>query len=69
MKTGDKVWLFMPTTQEITYAKMESETRVQKSRFVSVKFRCGVTLSGLKPGFDVFPTREALCEHYKKIFE
>ena len=69
MKPGDKVWVFMPTTQEITYARMESETRVQKCRFISVRFSSGVTLGGLKPGFDVFPTREALCEHYKKIFE
>ena len=69
MKPGDMVWVFLPTTQEITYARMESETRVQKNRFISVRFRCGVTLGGLKPGFDVFPSREALCEYYRKIFE
>lgn len=69
MKPGDKVWLFMPTTQEITYAEMQSETRSQKYRFISVRFRCGVTLGGLQENFDVFPTREALCEHYRKIFE
>ena len=61
MKPGDKVWWFDNTTQTIEH---ETITEVGKSRgTVYTRFHI------FHIGTQAFPTREALCEHYRKIFE
>lgn len=66
MKPGDKVWVWNawgPKTHEI-----ESGTLLEIGYMAYVKLsnrdRAYVFLAD-----EVFPTREALCEHYRKIFE
>lgn len=67
MKPGDKVWLILEgwcTVGEIVSGTIEYITG--DLAMVSFDFRMnprGVSLKLL------FPTREALCEHYRKIFE
>ena len=70
MKPGDKVWFYMNITEEIVVATVTDvfKTPVGKT-FIQIRFDEGGTVGGLTPNFDVFPTREALCEHYRKIFE
>lgn len=69
MKPGDKVWVFddfdTPTIRE---AILVSIIKVKNKR---TKF-CFVFETNRDMEFcsyNVFPTREALCEHYRKIFE
>ena len=71
MKPGDKVWFYDHDKQEITTARVISyESVFDDGDFVTVQFDDTDTRAvGLKDGVDVFPTRDALCEHYRKIFE
>lgn len=65
MKPGDKVWVFTATTQEIVQGKVVK--RVFDDVF-EIYLGDGRRCGGV-PFVSVFPTREALCEHYKKIFK
>ena len=61
MKPGDKVWWFDARTQTI-----------ECSTITYVNERAGNVYTYDKVlwlGPEGFPTREALCEHYRKIFE
>lgn len=61
MKPGDKVWWFDARTQTIECGEA-----------LEVNERGGVVYTydkSLWLGREAFPTREALCEHYRKIFE
>lgn len=64
MKPGDKVWFFHSGTQTI-----KSEPALTVMEYpngligVTTMLECGAL------NRDIFPTREALCEHYRKIFE
>ena len=64
MKPGDKVWVFHSGTQQIK--EVAALTVVEYSHgvvWITTEFECGIF------NRDVFPTREALCEHYRNIFE
>lgn len=61
MKPGDKVWWFDARTQTI-----ECSIVCNTNERGNIVFT--YTLA-LVVGHDGFPTREALCEHYRKIFE
>jgi len=61
MKPGDKVWVFDAGHQKIVSIKV-----IQGGEYVVA---AGKSMVLFRPGFDCFPTREALCEHYRKIFE
>lgn len=70
LKKGDKVWFYMNITEEIVSATVADVFKTPNGNtFIQIRFDEGGTVGGLKPNFDVFPTREALCEHYRKIFE
>lgn len=62
MKPGDKVWFLESLTKTIVCANID-------------KIIAGVyclswdDYSVALPESEIFPTREALCEHYRKIFE
>lgn len=61
MKVGDKVWWYDARTQTI-----------ECSEAISVNEHGGIVYTYDKAfglGREAFPTREALCEHYRKIFE
>lgn len=64
MKPGDKVLVFHSGTQQI---KEVPALEVVEYPFglvwITTEFECGLL------NRHVFPTREALCEHYRKIFE
>lgn len=64
MKPGDKVWVFQSGAQEIREEAALNVTEYSSGAvWISTMSECGIL------GRDVFPTREALCEHYRKIFE
>ena len=75
MKPGDKVWVYESITQnivEVEVLRVEENTRWRPEMpsptvYVSLHPDDGGT--PFWPGFDLFPTREELCEHYRKIFE
>lgn len=74
MKPGDKVWVFEYLNQEIRCGSCKSV--VTNGDYVYVAISFGQLSNGKELveyghvfGFDCFPTREALCEHYRKIFE
>lgn len=64
MKPGDKVWVFDDSHQKIISIKV---IQIEEDVVVAGSFRDRVGMFFL--GFDCFLTREALCEHYRKIFE
>lgn len=64
MKPGDKVWVFHSGTQQIKEVPALNVVEYPYSVvWITTEFECGIL------NRDVFPTREALCEHYRKIFE
>lgn len=71
MKPGDKVWFYYNEKQKITTATViEYESIFDDGDYVTVRFDdYGTVTTGLMDGINIFPTREALCEHYRKIFE
>lgn len=71
MKPGDKVWFYDHDRQEIVTATvLFYDSIFEDGDFVSVQFDdTGTKTAGLKDGVNIFPTREALCEHYREIFE
>lgn len=64
LKPGDKVWLFDADHQKIV---SERVIKAAGDAVVVGSFKNVVGMFCL--GFDCFPSREALCEHYRKIFE
>ena len=64
MKPGDKVWIFDAGRQKIISEKI---IEIEDRAVVAGSFRNFVGTFHL--GVNCFPTREALCEHYRKIFE
>ena len=65
MKAGDKVWIFSDLVQLII--EIEVDSVVQDGADVIVFEKN--TMKEHLLGFDAFESREALCEHYGKIFE
>lgn len=63
LRPGDKVWVFVPNTGKIMLGKV----------YAVMPDRYGVDVGGrglcFLPYGEVFPSRESLCEHYKKTFE
>ena len=70
MKPGDKVWWFDELSQEIKErVALDVEERDGKIWVVCApSANCSRGVVHFL-GFDCFPTRDALCEHYRKIFE
>ena len=75
MKPGDKVWYFEHITERITESEVVRVSRVGDHKILEVKDPLhAVEPFAISPVMCVsaeraFPTREALCEHYRKIFE
>ena len=69
MKPGDKVWVFDAEWQKIRKVTIVEECLpvYQIGLRYRVRFYDGSTEQFNSS--EVFPTREALCEHYRKIFE
>ena len=61
MKPGDKVWWFDARTQTIECGEV-----LEVNERNSVVYTYGKIFW---LGREAFPNREALCEHYRKIFE
>lgn len=65
MKPGDKVWYFDNNNRVISSAIIKN---IGYNILEAIDERTSMPI-----GFDEhtlpFPTREALCEHYRKIFE
>lgn len=75
MKPGDKVWFFEHITEKITESEVVRVYGVADYKVLEVKDPLHVVAPfAIRPVRCVaesraFPTREALCEHYRKIFE
>ena len=65
MKPGDKVWIFSNLIQRILEIEVDSVIHDGADVIVLEKY----TMEEHLFGFDAFESREALCEHYRKIFE
>lgn len=70
MKPGDKVWLILEewcSVGDIVQGNVES---VDKHNNLAVVRFPGIRRNPRCVRLDLlFPTREALCEHYRKVFE
>lgn len=64
MKPGDKVWVF-----DVSHQKIISIKVIQTGGDVVVAGSFPDHVGMFCIGVDCFSTREALCEHYRKIFE
>ena len=63
MKPGDKVWIFLGD---------ESIHQLEIIKIDEYFIHCvcpGEPIMRICKSYPTFPTREALCEHYRKIFE
>lgn len=75
MKPGDKVWYFEHITEKITESEVVRVCLMGGYVVLEVKDPLhAVAPFAISPvrcvsAERVFPTREALCEHYRKIFE
>ena len=73
LKPGDKVWVFQVSPQEIVEGTCVETIRFGSGTYVTIGYATPsgaiIRSGGNILGKDCFPTREALCEHYKKIFE
>jgi hypothetical protein len=73
MKRGDKVWVFDYFDQEIEEGSCVQVIPCFKRTYITIEFKLPngspICNGGYILGKDCFPTREALCEHYRKIFE
>lgn len=75
MKPGDKVWYFEHITERITESEVVRVCRVENHKILEVKDPLhAVAPFAMSPVRRVseeraFPSREALCEYYRKIFE
>ncbi len=68
MKPGDKVWVFNYATQKIEQVRVAAMTADGSSGIYMRGGDFGYAVP-FRPYYDAFPTREALCEHYRRIFE
>lgn len=73
MKPGDKVWVFQDGPQEIVEGVCVDVIRSGRRTYVTIGYTTPsgeiIRSGGYILGKVCFPTREALCEHYRKIFE
>lgn len=74
MKAGDKAWIFLASPQEIKEFKVASVYDEQDGKtYVEVEWVLDdgriMYADDFILGRNIFPTREELCEHYRKIFE
>lgn len=73
MKPGDKVWVFHTGIQEIGEGICVDILGGPKMYYVTIGFTAPsgaiIRNGGYVLNRDCFPSREALCEHYRKIFE
>ncbi len=73
MKPGDKVFVFQTSSQKIVEGTCVDVLRCRKETYVTIGYTMPngviIPISGNILGKDCFPTRETLCEHYRKIFE
>lgn len=75
MKPGDKVWYFEHITEEITESEVVRICRMENHEILEVKDPLhaiepfAMSPTRLVSAERAFPTSEALCEHYRKIFE
>lgn len=75
MEPGDKVWYFEHVTERIEECEIVRIRRMGKHKILEVKDSLhAVAPFDISPVWSVlanrvFPSREALCEHYRKIFE
>lgn len=65
MKPGDKVWVFCGDRIEAFIVTKIDENLV----FGEIVHRGSTRNICIERPYPIFPTREALCEHYRKIFE
>lgn len=65
MKPGDKVWVFLPREEEIRELSFTGKVTVEGLNAIDPVSGFPWTI----PEKYCFPTRKALCEHYRKIFE
>ena len=63
MKPGDKVWVF-----DVSHQKIISIKVIQTGGDVVVAGSFPDRVGMFCLGFDCFLSRDALCEHYRKIF-
>ena len=72
MKPGDKVWVFHVSQQEIVEGVCVDVVRHGRKAYVTIGYTTPsgaiIRSYGNVLGYECFPTREALCEHYRKIF-
>lgn len=72
MKPGDKVWVFQVSPQEIVEGACVDVVRYGRKTYVTIGYTTPsgaiIRSGGNILGKDCFHTREALCEHYRKIF-
>lgn len=73
MKPGDKVFVFNDLIQEIEEGLCVQVTTFFERTYITIEFKSpdgsAICHGGYILGKDCFPTRETLCEHYRKIFE
>jgi len=65
MKPGDRVWVFDALIQLIREIEVDKVVYEDGCEILYAKH----TLVDYMFGYDAFESREALCEHYRKIFE
>lgn len=73
MKPGDKAWVFQASSQEIVECVCTDAVRYENTTYINVDLTLPdgevINAGGLVLDTQIFPTREALCEHYRKIFK
>ncbi len=73
MKAGDKAWIFLPYPQEIRECKVVDADEDCGKTYITIEWvlHNGHIMHAGRfiLGRNIFPTREELCEHYRKIFE
>lgn len=67
------MWAFQVSSQEIVEGMCVDVVRYGYLTYVTIGYTTPngaiIRSGGNILGYDCFPTREALCEHYRKIFE
>ena len=75
MKPGDKVWYFEHIIERIVESEVVRVCRMEGHVVLEVKDPLhtiepfAISPTRCVSAERAFPTREALCEHYRKIFE
>ena len=69
MKPGDKVWLFDISDQTVKELECDAVDMDDNGNELWAVFLPPWGRIFLPAYVEAFPTREALCEHYRKIFE